>query len=86
LSFARNGNHQEPPWIEPTHLPADTVGMAKKPMPEPPTPIVWNIYKFASKAIWLGAVEAADEATAIERAAVEFRAPAKKLIATRQRL
>jgi hypothetical protein len=29
--------------------------MAKK--PEPQKPIVWNIYKIASKAVWLGEVE-----------------------------
>jgi hypothetical protein len=49
--------------------------MAKKPT-EPPKPIVWNVYKFASKAVWLGAVEAPDEATAIERGAAEFKVPA----------
>jgi hypothetical protein len=31
--------------------PPDTAGMAKK--PEPPKPIVWNVYKFASKAVWM---------------------------------
>jgi hypothetical protein len=30
--------------------------MAKK--PELPTPIIWKVYKIASKAVWLGAVEA----------------------------
>jgi hypothetical protein len=42
---------------------ADTAGMAKK--PEPQKPIVWSIYKIASKAVWLGEVEAADEREAI---------------------
>jgi hypothetical protein len=46
------------------------LGTAKK--PEPPPPIVWNIYKFASKAVWLGTVKALDEATAMEKAATEF--------------
>jgi hypothetical protein len=56
--------------------------MAKK--PEPPTPICWKVYKFASKAVWLGDVEAPDEVTAIEKAAVEFKVPANRLMATRR--
>jgi hypothetical protein len=52
--------------------------MAKK--LEPPKPIVWNVYKFASKAVWLGAVEAPDKATAIEMAAAEFKVPAARLL------
>jgi hypothetical protein len=43
--------------------------MAKK---TPPKPLRWNVYKIASKAVWLGVVEAADEAAAIEKAAAEF--------------
>jgi hypothetical protein len=43
-------------------------------------PVSWNIYKFASKAVWLGTVEAPDEATAIEKAAAEFRVPADWLM------
>jgi hypothetical protein len=34
--------------------------MARK--PEPPKPIRWNVYKIPAKAIWLGNVEAPDEA------------------------
>jgi hypothetical protein len=60
--------------IEETYLPADTAGMAKK--SEPPKPVTWNIYKFASKAVWLPTVEASDEATAMEKAAAEFKVPA----------
>jgi hypothetical protein len=41
------------------------MGMAKK--PEPPKPIIWNVYKIASKAVWLGEVEAPDEAAANSR-------------------
>jgi hypothetical protein len=52
--------------------------MAKK--PEPPKPIIWNVYKIASKAVWLAAVEVLDEAAAIERGAAEFKVPATKLI------
>jgi hypothetical protein len=69
--------------IEPTYLPADTGVMAKK--PEPPRPIRWNVYKIASKAVWLGAVEAPDEATAIKKGAAEFKVPANRLKAIRQR-
>jgi hypothetical protein len=60
--------------IEPTWLPPDTAGMAKK--PEPPKPMRWGIYKIASNAAWLGTVDAPDDATAIEKGAAEFRVPA----------
>src|SRR5262249_22789650 len=59
-------------------------GMAKKPEP-PPQLIAWSIYKIAAKQVWLGTVEAPDEATAIEKASAEFRVPATKLHAVRQR-
>ena len=47
-------------------------------------PTTWNDYKLASKAVWLGTVEAADEGAAIEKAAVEFRTPVAKLMALRR--
>jgi hypothetical protein len=50
--------------------------MAKK--PEPPKPIIWSIYKIASKGVWLGEVEASDEAAAIEKAAAEFKVPGNR--------
>jgi hypothetical protein len=56
--------------------------MAKN--PEPPKPIVWKIYKIASKAVWLGDVEAPDEAAAMETAAAEFKVPATRLMAIRR--
>jgi hypothetical protein len=56
--------------------------MAKK--PEPPKPLSWNVYKIASKAVWLGEVEAADEQAAVEKAAAEFKVPAKRLMAIRR--
>ena len=31
-------------------------------------PIIWNVYKIASKAVWPGEVEAPDEAAAMEKA------------------
>jgi hypothetical protein len=37
---------------------------------EPPKLISWNVYKIASKAVWLG--PGADEAAAIERAGCPF--------------
>jgi hypothetical protein len=53
--------------------------MAKK--PEPPKPATWTI---SAKAVRLGTVEAADEATAIEKAAAEFKVPANRLMALRR--
>jgi hypothetical protein len=53
--------------------------MAKK--PEPPKSTSWYIYKIASKAVWLGEVEAPDEAAAMDKAAAEFKVPAKRLMA-----
>jgi hypothetical protein len=44
----------------------DTCRMAN---PEPPNPTSWQIYEIASKGVWLGEVEAPDEAAAIEKAA-----------------
>jgi len=58
-------------------------GVAKA--PETPKPIIWTIYKIAAKQTWVGTVEANDEAAAIEKAAAEFRIPATKLHAVRQR-
>jgi hypothetical protein len=40
-----------------------------------------RLYKIASKAVWLGEVEAPEEASAIERSAVEFRVPANRMMA-----
>jgi hypothetical protein len=68
--------------IEGTYLAVDTYRMAKK--PEPPKPISWNVYKIASKAVWLAEVEGTDEAAAIEKAATEFKVPATKLMAIRR--
>lgn len=57
--------------------------MAKK--PEPPAPIVWDIYRAAAKLRPMGAVEAADADEAIQKAAAEFNVIASKLIAVRRR-
>jgi hypothetical protein len=59
-------------------------GIAKKTEP-PPQPITWTIYKIAAKQTWVGTVEAPDEATAIEKAAAEFRVPATRLHAVARR-
>jgi membrane-bound lytic murein transglycosylase B len=56
--------------------------MAKK--PEPPKSTTWTIYKIAAKAVRLGTVEAADEATAIDKAAAEFKVPANRLMSIRR--
>ena len=56
--------------------------MAKK--PEPPKPIIWKVYKIANKAVWLGDVEAPDEAAAMGKAAEEFKVPANRLMAIRR--
>ena len=56
--------------------------MARK--PEPPQPATWNIYKFASKAVWLGTVEALDETAAMEKAAAAYKVPANRLMAIRK--
>jgi hypothetical protein len=72
-----------PTEAERTNLAADTSRMTKK--PEPPKPSTWVIYRLAAKRTWLGAVEAADEREAIEKAAAERKVPANKLMALRQR-
>jgi hypothetical protein len=52
--------------------------MAKK--PEPPKPIIWNVYKVASKAVRLGVVERRTRPPAIEKAAAEFKVLANRLM------
>jgi hypothetical protein len=44
----------------------------------------WTIYKIAAKAVRLGTVEAADEATAMEKAVAELKVPANRLMAIRR--
>jgi hypothetical protein len=57
--------------------------MAKK--PTTPPLYSFDVYKAASKAVWLAAIEATDERDAIERVANERNLPANKLIASRRR-
>jgi hypothetical protein len=53
--------------------------MAKK--PEPQKLKIWNIYKVAAKAIWLGTVEAPTRRNAIAKASVQFKVDAWRLYA-----
>jgi len=57
--------------------------MAKKPTPPPLSS--FDIYKIASKAVWLGTVEAPDKSAAIEKAAREFKTDARRLFAEQRR-
>jgi hypothetical protein len=58
--------------------------MPKRPSP-PQAPLSsWDIYRAASKARWIGSVEAADADAAIEAAAQEFKTDARRLIAVRR--
>jgi hypothetical protein len=57
--------------------------MAEKPEP-PPQLTAWSVYKIAKKAAWLGIVEAPDKATAIEKAAAEFKVPTSRLLVVRR--
>jgi hypothetical protein len=56
--------------------------LAKK--PEPPKPIIWNIYKIAAKAVRLGAVEAIDEGHCDREGRGAFKVPANRLMAVRR--
>ena len=71
-----------PTWVEHNQPAIQIIGMAKK--PELPKLTSWAIYKIAAKAVWMGEVEASDEATAIEKAAAEYKVPAAKLMAMRR--
>jgi hypothetical protein len=57
--------------------------MARKPQPPPPS--TCDVFKIASKALWLATIEATDERDAIERVAKERNVPAARLIATQRR-
>jgi hypothetical protein len=60
--------------------------MPRKPQPPAqPPPIMWNVYKFAHRREWLGAVEAPDAAAAVEIAAKKFRTAASRLLAVRHK-
>jgi hypothetical protein len=59
--------------------------MPKRPSPDQSTSLSWDIYRAASKAKWIGSIEAADADAAIEAAAKEFATDAGKLIAVRRR-
>jgi hypothetical protein len=69
--------------VEGTYLANNTGGMARQ--PEPPQPRSWTIYKIAAKQTWVGTVEAPDEATALEKAAVEFKVHTWRLLVVARR-
>lgn len=58
--------------------------MAKQPT-TPPLHL-FDVFKAASKAVWLATIEATDERDAIERVASVRDLPANKLIAARRRM
>jgi len=67
--------------------PAPCPSAPTKPPPEPPQPAPlprWTIHKAAHRLIWVGEVEAADEAAAIAKAAEQLGLLPAKLIATRR--
>jgi hypothetical protein len=70
------------PTVARTKLAADTFSMTKK--PEPPEPIRWEIFKIAKKSVWVGNVEARDAATAVQKAAEEFKIDVRRLYARRR--
>jgi len=59
--------------------------MPKQHSPTQPPLLSWEIYRAASKAKWIGTIEAADADAAIEAAAKEFKTDARKLIAVKRR-
>ena len=59
-----------------------TAGMATK--PEPPPLSSFDVFKLASKAVWLATVEATDELDAIKKVSKKRRIRAYRLIATRR--
>jgi hypothetical protein len=44
----------------------------------------WAIYRAIHRAVWLGTIEATDEADAIEKAAEKFKEDQAKLMAVRR--
>jgi hypothetical protein len=55
--------------------------MARKTEP----PISWAIYNVTTRAVWLGTIEAVDEAAAVEKATDEFKTDARWLYAVARR-
>jgi hypothetical protein len=52
-----------------------------RPILEPP--ISWAIYNVTTRAVWLGTIEAVDEAAAVEKATEELQTDARWLYAVR---
>jgi len=62
--------------------------MPRRPSPDKPQPsplVSWDIYSAASKAKWISSVVTGDKSSATEKAAIEFKTDARKLIAVRRR-
>jgi len=59
--------------------------MAKQPQPPEPPQTTWTIYKFGASLKWVGTVQATDKSEAIEKAAIESKIDARKLMAEPQR-
>jgi len=60
--------------------------MPKRPSPREPESsqtATWAIYRLASRAQWLGIVEAQNADAAVKAAAIKFRTDTRKLIAVR---
>jgi hypothetical protein len=53
--------------------------------PEPPPLSTFDVFKIASKAVWLATIEATDERDAIERVAKERNVSENRLMATQRR-
>jgi hypothetical protein len=71
-----------PTAVERNRPAVQTAGMVKK--PEPTKPTIWTIYKLAAKRTRIGEVKAATEGEAIEKAALEFKQYAAKLMAVKR--
>jgi hypothetical protein len=60
--------------------------MPKQPSPPQPRSVSsWDIYLAASKAKWIGSIEAEDADAAIKAAAIEFKTDPWRLIAVSRR-
>jgi hypothetical protein len=47
-------------------------------------PISWAIYSVTTRAVWLGTIDAVDEAAAVAKATEEFKTDARWLYAVRR--
>jgi hypothetical protein len=87
LRHSASGSSFPPPpfaraAVAATYLAADTCQMAVK--TEPTRPISWAIYNVTTRAVWLGTIEAVDEAAAVEKATQEFKTDVRWLYAVQR--